>query len=109
VLQPVRPAMPGRLGDRLAVVIVQLHQQPVTIWPQRCRVSRRGKHPAVRPGRSASSADRASSASVVLRVVHGEHGGVAVVEHVLMLKSPARWSRAGLGVQSVAGMLSLSR
>ena len=28
VLQPVRPAMPGRLGDRLAVVIVQLHQQP---------------------------------------------------------------------------------
>jgi site-specific DNA recombinase len=28
VLQPVRPAMPGRLGDRPAVVIVQLHQQP---------------------------------------------------------------------------------
>jgi len=28
VLQPVRPAMPGRLGDRLAVVIFQLHQQP---------------------------------------------------------------------------------
>ena len=25
---PVRPAVPGRLGDRLAVVIVQLHQQP---------------------------------------------------------------------------------
>ena len=28
VLQPVRPAMPGRLGDRPAVVIVQFHQQP---------------------------------------------------------------------------------
>jgi hypothetical protein len=28
VLQPVRPAMPGRLGDRPAVVIVQLHKQP---------------------------------------------------------------------------------
>ena len=28
MLQPVRPAMPGRLGDRLAVVIVQFHQQP---------------------------------------------------------------------------------
>jgi hypothetical protein len=27
VLQPVRPAVPGRLGDRPAVVIVQLHQQ----------------------------------------------------------------------------------
>ncbi len=27
VLQPVRPAMPSRLGDRLAVMIVQLHQQ----------------------------------------------------------------------------------
>jgi hypothetical protein len=28
MLQPVRPAMPGRLGDRPAVVIFQLHQQP---------------------------------------------------------------------------------
>jgi len=28
VLQPVRPAMPHRLGDRPAVVIVQFHQQP---------------------------------------------------------------------------------
>jgi hypothetical protein len=28
MLQPVRPAVPGRLGDRLAVVILQLHQQP---------------------------------------------------------------------------------
>ena len=28
VLQPVRPAKPDRLGDRPAVVIVQLHQQP---------------------------------------------------------------------------------
>ena len=28
VLQPVRPAMAHRLRDRLAVVIVQFHQQP---------------------------------------------------------------------------------
>ena len=28
MLQPVRPAMPGRLGDRPAIMIVQLHQQP---------------------------------------------------------------------------------
>jgi hypothetical protein len=28
MLQPVRPAMPGRLGDRPAVMIFQLHQQP---------------------------------------------------------------------------------
>ena len=28
MLQPVRPAVPGRLGDRPAVVILQLHQQP---------------------------------------------------------------------------------
>ena len=28
VLQPVRPAMPGRLRDRPAVVIIQFHQQP---------------------------------------------------------------------------------
>jgi hypothetical protein len=28
MLEAVRPAMPGRLGDRLAVVIFQLHQQP---------------------------------------------------------------------------------
>ena len=27
VLQPVRPAMPGRLGDRPAVVVFQFHQQ----------------------------------------------------------------------------------
>ncbi len=27
VLQPVRPAVPGRLGDRPAVVIFQFHQQ----------------------------------------------------------------------------------
>jgi hypothetical protein len=29
VLQPVRAAVPDRLGDRLAVVIIQFHQQPV--------------------------------------------------------------------------------
>ena len=45
----------------------------------------------------------------VLRVVQGEHGGVVGVEHVLALRSPARRSRAGLGVQGVAGVLSLSR
>jgi hypothetical protein len=28
VLQPVRPAVPGRLGNRPAIMIVQLHQQP---------------------------------------------------------------------------------
>ena len=28
VLQPVRPAVPGRLGDRPAVMIFQFHQQP---------------------------------------------------------------------------------
>jgi hypothetical protein len=28
VLQPVRPAMPSRLSDRLAVVVFQLRQQP---------------------------------------------------------------------------------
>ena len=33
VLQPVRPAMPGRLGDRPAVVIFQLHQQPAHHLP----------------------------------------------------------------------------
>jgi hypothetical protein len=45
----------------------------------------------------------------VLPDIRGEHGGVIGVEHVLMLKSPARRSRAGLGVQGVAGMVSLSR
>ena len=39
----------------------------------------------------------------VLRVVQGEHSGVIGGEYVLMLKSPARRSRAGLGVQGVAG------
>ena len=45
----------------------------------------------------------------LLCVVRGEHGGVIGVERVLMLKSPARRGRAGLGVRGVAGMLSLSR
>jgi len=44
-----------------------------------------------------------------LPVVQDEHGGVIGVEHVLMLKSPARRSRAGLGVRGVAGVVSLSR
>jgi hypothetical protein len=33
VLQPVWPAMPDRLGDRLAVVIFQFHQQPADHLP----------------------------------------------------------------------------
>jgi len=41
--------------------------------------------------------------------IGGVQGGVMGVEDVLMLKSPARRSRAGLGVQGVAGMVSLSR
>jgi hypothetical protein len=45
----------------------------------------------------------------LLRVVEDEHGGVIGVEHVLAVKSPARRSRAGLGVDGVAGMVSLSR
>jgi hypothetical protein len=45
----------------------------------------------------------------MLRVVRDEHGGVIGCEHVLVLKSPTGRSRAGLGVQGVAGMLSLSR
>jgi hypothetical protein len=35
VLQPVRPAVPDRLGDRPAVVILQLHQQPAHHLPAR--------------------------------------------------------------------------
>jgi hypothetical protein len=37
---------------------------PLTIWPQHCLISRQGKHPVTRPSRPASSADRASSATV---------------------------------------------
>ena len=44
-----------------------------------------------------------------MHVVQGEHGGVIGVEDLLMLKSPAGRGRAGLGVQGVAGMVSLSR
>jgi len=68
VLQPVRPAMPDRLGDRLAVAVVSSISSPCTNWPQDCRVSRWGKHPATSPSRSASSADRASSATVQQRL-----------------------------------------
>jgi hypothetical protein len=45
----------------------------------------------------------------VLRVVQGERGGVIRGERVFMLKSPVRRGRAGLVVQGVAGMFSLSR
>jgi hypothetical protein len=64
VLPPVWPAVPERLGDGPAVVIIQLHQQPADQLGTALPVSRRGKHPATRPSRSASSADRASSATV---------------------------------------------
>jgi hypothetical protein len=64
VLQPVRPAMPGRFGDRPAVVIFQFHQQPADHLIAALPGLPPGKHPATRPGRSASSADRASSATV---------------------------------------------
>jgi hypothetical protein len=49
VLQPVRPAMPDRPGDRLAVAVVSSISSPCTIWPQDCRVSRRGKAPGHPP------------------------------------------------------------
>ena len=52
VLQPARPAMPDRLGDRLAVAVVSSISSPCTIWPQDCRVSRLGKRPATRLSRS---------------------------------------------------------
>src|SRR5579872_5013762 len=52
---------------------------------------------------------RTGDAGRVFRVVQDEHCGVIRVERVLVLKSPARRSRAGLGVQGVAGMVSLSR
>ena len=49
VLQPVRPATPDRLGDRLAVAVVGSISNPCTIWPQDSRVSRRGKAPGHPP------------------------------------------------------------
>jgi hypothetical protein len=50
-----------------------------------------------------------ATAFLVLPVIQDEYGGVIGLEHVLAVKSPARRSRAGLGVQGVAGMVSLSR
>ncbi len=44
----------------------------------------------------------------VLPVVQGERGGVIAGERVRDVNGPARRSRAGPGVQGVAGMLSLS-
>jgi len=51
----------------------------------------------------------ASGYARLLRVVHGQYGGVVGFERVFTLKSPVRRSRAGLGVQGVAEMVSLSR
>jgi hypothetical protein len=48
-------------------------------------------------------------AGQMLPAVDDVHGGVIGAGHVLTLKSPARRSRAGLGVDGVAGMVSLSR
>jgi len=53
--------------------------------------------------------DRVYAPYPVLPVIQGEQVGVIGVEHVHMLKSPARRSRAGLGGDGVAGMVSLSR
>jgi hypothetical protein len=64
VLQPVRPAVPGCLGDGPAVVIVQFHQQAADQLAAGLSGLPPGKNPAIRPSRSASSADRASSATV---------------------------------------------
>jgi hypothetical protein len=44
----------------------------------------------------------------VFRVVQRERGGVIRGERVRVMKSPARRSRAGLGVHGVAGVLILS-
>jgi hypothetical protein len=44
----------------------------------------------------------------VLRDVWCECGGVTGDERVRVMKSPARRSRAGLGVHGVAGVLILS-
>ena len=44
---------PGRLGDRLAVVIVQLHQQPADHLAAGLPGFPQGKHPATCPSRSA--------------------------------------------------------
>jgi len=52
--------------------------------------------------------DLFNGVGTLLRVIQDERGGVTGVERVFALKSPARRSRAGLGVQGVAGMLSLS-
>jgi hypothetical protein len=56
-----------------------------------------------------SLSGRRVAATPMLGAVEDEHGGVIGVDHVLTLKTPARRSRAGLGVDGVAGMVSLSR
>ena len=43
-LQPVWPAMPGRLSDRLAVAIFRLHQQPADHLVARLPGLPPGKH-----------------------------------------------------------------
>jgi hypothetical protein len=44
-----------------------------------------------------------------LPVIQNERGGVIENERVRDVKGPVRRSRAGPGVQGVAGMVSLSR
>ena len=61
--QPHAAVPPGQDHFLAHLRAYHLSKSGLTIWPQHCRVSRRGKHPATRP-RSASSADRASSAIV---------------------------------------------
>jgi hypothetical protein len=60
----MRLAVADRLGDRLAVAVFQFHQQPAHHLAAGLPGLAPGKHPATRPSRSASSADRASSATV---------------------------------------------
>ena len=50
-----------------------------------------------------------SATYTVLPVIQGGRGGVIAGERVHDVNGPARRSRAGPGVQGVAGMLSLSR
>ena len=45
VLQPVRTAVPGGLGDGQQLRSSRSISRPLTIWPQHCRGSRRRKHP----------------------------------------------------------------
>jgi hypothetical protein len=57
----------------------------------------------------AGGAGRVIAAAGVLPDIQDDRGGVIGDERVRDVKGPARRSRAGPGVQGVAGMISLSR